>query len=588
MGQSSYFGNSAAPLMATTPWNGLQAGMPSATMAWSLPLAPVPYTPLPSQPSEDSLTLTPKASAPPFQGFQREQCNPPLAITSSWAKAGVFLLHPILTLQLKRDNSQPSLPGEGLAERVKMYSTLRHALSWKGCGELSDLRKQHILDDNHSQDGHSTLYHLYALKTTPKSEGYNPKKLLEQTVDCLDKPEAITQKFKPLSESAANKLLDLEHQAGKNTQRQDLDVQDSATCVTASVQYSMSKKEPSELVRQLNELFSPMNAFFKHAKLSDISPDNPDRALELLQHNKTPYVQIGPDEVLVQVTLPQAGRIRAIDAQNAPKGHIYRNAVETAYQSALMHLATSSYNAATDFRDSEQPGATNKGLTEEEKALMEAIIKSGGAVQSVTYQVVDGKPNAKPGEEGNSYLYGYGRSFAQTANDLVTALNNNNFVIVGLTDTDAQGMIVGGHEITLTKAFQDKNGELKFMVADSDDGIPKLVEKSARELIPQIHHAGFPLAQARQINSEIAAVPGYMVPDANDAAQFTTLQCSHETPPNLNTMLASPPPPYSIADPLSYSTLPFTPPPSYTTIPQPVTPIPINPFRQQNLPRYSA
>lgn len=535
---------------------------------------------------------------PPFQSFQREQCQPSVEINSAWTKAGIFLMHPFLSLKLKHDASQPTLPEEGLAERVKMYSSLNHALSWRGSRELGDLRKQHILDDNHSQDGHSTLYHLYAIGTTPKGAGYDPKKILEQTVDCLDRPEAITQKFKPLSEPVANQLLAMEHQAGRNTQRQDLDVQDSATCVDASVQFSMSKKEPSELARQLNELFSPMNAFFKHAKLSDISPDNPGHALDMLQQNKTPYLQIGPDDVLVQVTLPPDAILRTMDAQNnASKNHTHRNAVETAYQSALMHLATSSYNAATDMRDSEQPGETSKGLTEEEKALMEAIIKNSGAIQSVTYQVVDGKPNAQNGEEGNSYLYGYGRSFSQTANDLVTALNNNHFVIVGLTDTDPKGMIVGGHEITLTKAFQDKSGELKFLVADSDDNVPKLVVKTARELIPQIHHAGFPLEQARQINKEIAAVPGYMVPDSNDATQFKLLQCSSETPPNINAMLSTPPPPYS-ATPTPMIP-PLTPPPAYSTIPPSITntynfnpstsPQPINnPFRQQNLPRYTA
>jgi hypothetical protein len=593
--------------MATTPWNGLQAGIPSATTAWSLPVnaygygypaPPPPYSPANASGSNDQFTVSKPTALPPFQAFQQEQCQPTVEINSAWSKTGIFLMHPFLAMQLKHKANQPTLPQEGLAERVKMYSTLNHPLSWRGSRELRDLRKQGILDDNHSQDGHSTLYHLYAIATTPKAAGYDPKKITEQSVDCLDRPEAITQKFKPLSEAAANQLLALEHQAGRNTQRQDLDVQDSATCVDASVQFSMSKKEPSELARQLNELFSPMNAFFKHAKLSEISPNNPGHALELLQQNKTPYLQIGPDEVLVQVTLQPDAMIRTIDAQhNAPHNHAYRNAVETAYQSALMHLATSSYNAATDMRDSDQPGETSKGLTEEEKASMEAIIKSSGAVQSVTYQVVDGKPNAKSGEEGNSYLYGYGRSFTQTATDLVNALNSGHFVIVGLTDTDPKGLIVGGHEITLTKAFQDKDGELKFLVADSDDNMPKLVVKTARELIPQIHHAGFPLEQARQINSEIAAVPGYMVPEASDAAQFKLLQCSSETPPNLNAMLATPPPPYSATP--TPNTPPFTPPPAYATIPPSIintynvnpyaSPQPINnPFRQQNLPRYTA
>lgn len=235
----------------------------------------------------------------------------------------------------------------------------------------------------------------------------------------------------------------------------------------------------------------------------------------------------GPDEALVKVNLPPAGVLRAIDSQFAPTDRSYRNAVEAAYQSALTFLADHTYDPATDKIDDGGPeGEGHKGLTEMQKSVMETIIKENGGVQSVTYQAVDSKANpATPEEEGNSYLYGYNRSFEQTQKDIERSLKMKEPVVIGTTDTDENGAVVMGHEITImAQYYSPQTHELIYGVADSDDDNPKLVARRARDIIPSIHHIGFPLALAKEINQEISTNQGIILtPDAQDAAHYTLL-----------------------------------------------------------------
>jgi hypothetical protein len=193
----------------------------------------------------------------------------------------------------------------------------------------------------------------------------------------------------------------------------------------------------------------------------------------------------------------------------------------------------------TQIREAMQ--SPSRGLTEMEKTLLETIIKDNGGISSVTYQVVAGKANPRPGEEIQSFLYGYTRTFEQMTADMVEALKMGEFVIIGITDTDYTGAIVGGHEITITGAFVDKAGEIQFVVVDSDDDIPNPVVRSARELIPRIHHAGLPNKLADNIRKEMEQVEGYFVPGKEDRAQFSPIERLNEPLPA--EMMAPPPEP---------------------------------------------
>jgi hypothetical protein len=487
----------------------------------------------PVRPAGNPLGALPAGNLNSLDQFQRTltEANPQ---PSQAEQLKLRLRHPLLSYRLSK-HPAPGATGETPAQQLKMYATVYKALDGKARRQLKALLEQGVLTSADTDNNHTTLYQLYSMLTTPRSPGYQAKTLVQETVEILYQPYAITQKFEPLSENAARQLLQMYNnpaaswqnysaQPAKQLTWADLNVDNSATCVSSSVMYYMADKKPGELARHLNELTSPMNAFYEKVKLSELSPEDPRQAFEILKKHQIAYYVSGPDEVTVKVENPPAGIIRAMDSQDVPTGTRYRNAIQAAYQSALTFLATRSYDPATDLRDSETPGETSKGLTEEEKRLMERIIKDNGGVDSITYQVVNGKANPAPGEEGNAYLYGYTRSFQQTASDMLASLRMGEPIIIGITDTDETGAIVGGHEITITGATTDpKTGELKFIVADSDDDMPSLVVRSARELIPRIHHAGMPLQLAQQINASIQANNGYLVPDETDAANFQLL-----------------------------------------------------------------
>lgn len=465
--------------------------------------------------------------------FQRRLTQPVIYL-DPMQKFSLRTLHPLEFHEFQKMNATSPLP-EGLDETLYMYDRVYQELNPSNRARLKELLQKGMLQNSKAEDNHTFLYHLYGMLTTRRATGYKAPELLNETVDILSRPYAITQKFGPLSEGTIQKILMVRNYPESNRAgvappsklltRSDLEVQDSGTCVASSVMYYMAEKEPAELVRHLNELTSPLNAFFEKVKLNEIAPDNPNEALETLRQSQIPYTFIGPGEVRVKVNLPPAGMLRAIDGQYAPSDHSYRNAIEVAYQSALTFLADHTYDPATDIEDAGPGEESGKGLTEPKKTLMETIIKENGGVQSVTYQAVDSKANPAQGEENNSYLYGYNRSFEQTTNDIIQSLRMGEPVVVGTTDTDETGAIVTGHEITITGAKNDPiTNELLFMVADSDDQNPKLVVRTARELIPTIHHAGLPLHLAQRINQEIAATPGVLIPDSNDASHFKLLQ----------------------------------------------------------------
>ncbi len=481
-----------------------------------------------------------------FDTFQLIRTQPNIRVSGGDIFKQIFF-HPFQTIGLIRHLGKGSrASGEGVFERVFMYRALKKALNREGNKQLKGLLKSGALTENGAENGHSTLYHLYAILTTQRAQGLDNRKVLAQTVRLLNKPYLITQKFAPLSEKSSKELLRVRNtdtaqglnRAGvmpvvQPLSWQDIDVKNSATCVSSSVMYYMADKNPSELTRHLNELTSPMLAFQEKAKLEEISPQDPSRAYEILDAYKIKYKRSGPDEVTVKVELPPAGVVRMINAaQNGGKGGA-RTGIESAYQSALSFMATArSYDPATDDQASEYGDERSPGLTEEQKTIMETIIKDNGGVSSVTYQVAAGKGNPAAHEQGLPFLYGYTRTFEQTTQDIIDALNQGEFVIIGITDTDQSGAIIGGHEITITSAFADpRDGEIKFMVVDSDDDIPTPVVRSARDLIPRIHHAGMPLKLAQKIQAEIEQTPGYFVPSPEDQAHFNPISRTQDPLP---------------------------------------------------------
>ncbi len=271
-----------------------------------------------------------------FDQFQKRQTEPSLNF-SLFEKLKTAVFHPF---QLARFLLKPAPPGSGenLLARLKMYNTVKNALDRKTGKQFKTLLKQGVLNDSDTDNRHTTLYQLYGMLTTRRGKGYDAKTLVKETVEILHRPYLITQKFKPLSDTAAQQILQVRNNPGLNRRQEappakplrwnDLNVDTSATCVSSSVMYYMAQKKPGELARHLNELTSPMNAFFEKARLDEISPDDPRQAFEILRQHGLRYYLSGPGEVTIRVDNPTAGVLRAVDSQGVPIGHQYRNATQ--------------------------------------------------------------------------------------------------------------------------------------------------------------------------------------------------------------------------------------------------------------------
>lgn len=503
------------------------------------------YNPLPLV--NTGLTPVYRKNPPIFDQFQRFQSKPPIQLNQK--QKIKFTLKHILSMPMAYRNIKPvDAQGEDRLTRAMMYLSVNKVLSSMDKDALKTLLKEGVLDDTKTDDGHSTLYHLYAILKTPRTAGLDGERLVQETVRLLNKPYLITQKFSPLSENTAQVLMQMNNQPNKMLNRSgatsikpqvtfdDIEILNSATCVPSSLMYKMADRSPGELTRHINELSSPLQAFYEKVKLTELSPDNPEMAYEILEINKIPYQKTSPDEVMVKVAIPEAGIVRAVNAHNRNISTSYRTGVEALVQSAYMFLATKTYDPVTDLRDDQSnPGEGSKGLTEPEKTLMENIIKDNAPIMPVTYQAVSAKLNPAPDEEGLPFLYGYNRSFEQTTQDIIDALNMGEAVIVGFVEPWPNGAIAGGHEITITSAFVDeKDGEIKFWVIDSDDDIPRPVVRTARELVPKIHHAGLPVELAKKVNADIQMMQqdqNYLVPDESDTQNFTPVEFLSEPMP---------------------------------------------------------
>lgn len=483
-----------------------------------------------------------------FDAFEINRTQPNIE-TSGLTSLRQQLFRPMESARL---GNQLAASGETFAQRVVMLRAIRESLKGDGRQQLDALLQNGRLCDVRSENGHSTLYQLYAILTTPRQQGFKNRHILRETLAILASPQAITQKITPLTADSADELLKLHNQepllnrervfpAQGPITRRDVEVEFSNACVPSSVMFYMADKNPSEFARQINELTSPMSAFLRTVPLSAISPQNPSQAYRILDENYVTYYKTAPDRVTVRVSLPPEGVARAVNDSQRERHFKTRSGVETAYQSALAFVSTQrTYDAALDQSADYAGGPMLQGLNAAQKDLMETLIKGGGGVKSVNLMITAASQTPRsPQDVGQPFLYGYTRSFEQTQRDIMQALDMGEYVIIGFVPVSAGGMILPGHEITLAGYEQDaKTGDVRFIVFDSDDNNPQKVVKAARDLIPRIHHAGMPMAIARRIEAEMKQSPGYFRPNAEDGARFKPVSVSNDPlPPDAMTQI---------------------------------------------------
>ena len=135
-------------------------------------------------------------------------------------------------------------------------------------------------------------------------------------------------------------------------------------------------------------------------------------------------------------------------------------------------------------------------MIEFEKTFTESVVFDKN-ILSVTYQTVD----------ENARLIGYETDLNTMKKHLTDALNMGENIIIGYTQTDANNIIINGHEITIVGYKQEKDGKLTFICNDTDDDVSKPIEYSEDFLLPKIHHAALP---KEVVESDMDIVPNWV------------------------------------------------------------------------------
>lgn len=376
---------------------------------------------------------------------------------------------------------------------VQMYNTLASAFineertsDVSTSQKINDLLRTGKLLDSSSNDGSTTLENIYKILTTPRFDNVSAQKIAKQTIDMIYKPSVGTQRFGDIPKEFEQAILNSENASEElkaDPSLMDVKTNGSGTCPVASLASNMAHRMPSEYARWINELSSPDMCVKKRIKLSSLS-GNPLNALELLKMFNVDYKFISFNEAQLSIRPDKNARIRAkIQEENYDPGE--RTIVDVLMQSTLMNLgAEQTYDSLTDTINS-NINPNNQGLTESQKTLAESIAKAdenGEEMLSIIYQNVD----------DNQKLTGYRCGFNKIKEHITRTLDEGKDVIVGCTAIDSDKTILGGHEITIVGYNEEPNGNITFICNDTDDGIENFVEYSADELLPKIHHAGYP------------------------------------------------------------------------------------------------
>lgn len=374
-----------------------------------------------------------------------------------------------------------------------MYKELNNVLDGKDKANLDILYKTGRLSNKNSNDNSSTLENLYKIYKNQRATGLDNRKVLSETIERIANPFSINQKFGQIPNEIAHSVL---NNTPQNTHPcapkslDDMNIKNSASCVAASIEFSLADKKPAEFARMVEGLTSPEISTIKNVKLSSLNKNIMD-ALYLLKMFNVKPEKSDWQTVSIKIAPDRDAIVRARVQNTYADTSKARSSVDVLLQSAFMQLGSqSTYNSLTDKRYGSL-NANDTGLTEFEKTFVESIVNNDGEKTSMVYQQVNDE----------AILEGYFHPPEVVQQHILTTLANNKNVIVGITETDANNKIIGGHEITIID-YVIKDKELFFVCNDTDDDHVGAIEISANVLIPKIHHAGIPLNVLNDIPEE--------------------------------------------------------------------------------------
>lgn len=370
------------------------------------------------------------------------------------------------------------------------YIALQKNLDRHGKKELDALLKSGILLNAESSDNSTVLDNLYNMVSVERAPGLNAQSLLKDVISTLSNPYIITQQFGDIPSNYKTSVLNSymndkgmsqADSKEKMSAENDINVTHSGTCVAASIEFNLAKKEPAEFARFAERLSSKDNEVEKVIHLDKLA-DNTLDAIWLLNAFEVPYKMDNFNKAELTFKPDKYALTRA-QIQTTNKDNGERSPIDVLMQSTFMQIGSQqSYNSLTDKRTGKF-NQNDKGLIEFEKTFTESVVEDKNKI-SVTYQTVD----------ENARLVGYETDMDTLKRHLTSALDAGENVILGYTQTDNNNIIINGHEITLTGYRKNPDGKLTFICNDTDDNVSKPIEYSEDYLLPKIHHAALPQA----------------------------------------------------------------------------------------------
>lgn len=352
------------------------------------------------------------------------------------------------------------------------YNELTKILDRESKKQLNVLLKTGALLNSDSNDKSTTLDNLYKIATTPRVQGLNNTVILKDTIAAIADPHTITQQFGNIPQQYKAQVSALEN-------GQDVNVEHSGTCVSASIEFNLADKHPAEFARFAEGLSSPAMSVKKDIKLNNLA-DNTLDAIWLLNAFEIPYEAKDFNKATLTFAPDKNAIVRA-HIQTVDRDKLERSSLDVLMQSTFMQVGSQqSYDSLTDKRAGKF-NQNDKGLIEFEKTFTESVVEDKNKI-SVTYQTVD----------ENARLVGYETDFNTMKKQITDALNLGENVIIGYTQVDNNNTIINGHEITITGTKIGKDGKMIFICNDTDDNMSKPVEYSEDYLLPKIHHAALP------------------------------------------------------------------------------------------------
>lgn len=520
-------------------------------------MTPPVNTPIVQQPLPQALPVAAPAAGPPpattatipgpsvspTPSTQQDNFNQARIKPTPPSDAGKYRLsHAMLYGQVQQAaqqaQSQPThqTASESPEQRIVMFFELYNTLDERGKKSLKALLPTGKLFRTQSEDNHSTLYHLYAMATTPRLKGIDGPRAARDLLSLIDNPDPIVQTFVTLMPQDAQQMLKQFnlHPSDLPPTKQNITMLDylqsySADCVPAAIMARQAISNYDELARQLNEI-TGLGYFNETVRAEEIWPKNPAEAESVMQEWQWTYQPKPgqPGAYTVRFITPDSVKTRMEYAHRRDKPGQEQTPIEGGYQGTLAYQgAGKRYNGILGKRW-DPTNNLSIGLNAIEKTVLENAIEDGKSIHSVQYQVATGRKGTE--EDSDSYLFGYTVPFSETQKHILLALDTGWKPVAGFIETDSEGRVQMAHEVMI-KDKKWVGNKLYFEVIDTDDDNPKTVLRAAEEFIPKLHHLSYPFGLAQRIEADINShFQQYYVPNQADQARFKTITVSPAKP----------------------------------------------------------